>query len=204
MEWSEPELLLEQYNDICQENYLCEPEIIRTQEKLVDGVKQSELILLMRNNKHDASMACVSHDEGKTWTEPVYLPNALSGDRHKAQYDPVTGKWLVTFRQVLGIKPNILSTSKLYGVGWVAWVGDEDVLLSLAQGDWTKGCGDAYIVLAENYGGSLDCGYAGTAADEDGNFVLVSYGRFSKSTVNPYIMSVSFNLKELLENNLMG
>lgn len=204
MEWSEPELLLEQYNDICQDNYLCEPEIIRTQEKLVDGVKQSELILLMRNNKHDASMACVSYDEGKTWTEPAYLPNALSGDRHKAQYDPVTGKWLVTFRQVLGIKPNILSTSKLYGVGWVAWVGDEDVLLSLAQGDWTKGCGDAYIVLAENYGGSLDCGYAGTAADEDGNFVLVSYGRFSKSTVNPYIMSVSFNLKELLENNLMG
>ncbi|MDE6550851.1 MAG: glycoside hydrolase [Clostridia bacterium] len=199
MEWSEPELLLGEYNDISREYNLCEPEIIRTQEKLVDGVKKSELILIMRNNKHEGgSMACVSYDEGITWTEPVFLPNALTGDRHKAEYDASTGKWLITFRQVLGIKPNVLSTSKLYGVGWVAWVGDEDVLFALAQGDWSKGCGDAYIVLAENHGGTLDCGYAGTAVDDESNFVLVSYGRFSKSTVNPYILSVSFNLRDML------
>ena len=194
LEWSEPELLLGEYNSIAQEHNLCEPEIIR--------LSSDELVLIMRENKHEVgSMISVSRDEGNTWSKPRALPNCLTGDRHKAEYDPVSGKWIITFRQVLGIKPNALSTSKIYGIGWVAWVGGEDTLLALAEGDTSKGRGDAFIVLAEHYRrrANLDCGYAGTATDGEGNFVLISYGSFSKSSVNPYILSVSFNLPEILE-----
>ncbi len=190
-QWSEPELLLGEWNSVGQKENMCEIEIVRAQTT-------DELILIARTNVHTGpSVACVSSDEGKTWTKPAELPYALTGDRHKAEYDETTGKWLVSFRQVLPFKPNAVSVSKISGEGWVGWVGSDEVLLALAKGDKSKGCGDALIVLGKDYKGNLDCGYSGTVV-KDGTFTVISYGYFSKGVKYPYILSATFRLDEVL------
>lgn len=190
--WSEPELILGDWNEIGRREELCELEIVR--------VETGELVMLARSNTHKgSSFACVSEDEGATWSKPAELPYALSGDRHKAEYDATTGKWLVSFRQVLPYAPNALSSAKICGAGWVAWVGDDEVLLSLAKGDRGKGCGDALIVICENYKNNLDCGYSGTAV-KDGVFCLVSYGYFDYALSYPFILGAKFRLKDVLPN----
>lgn len=190
--WSEPELLLREWNEIGREKQMCELEIAR--------VQTGELVLLARSNVHTGpSLACVSTDEGLTWTKPVALPYALTGDRHKAEYDKKTDKWLITFRQVLPSAPHALSQSKIFGEGWVAWVGSDAVLLQLAKGNHSRGFGDAMILIGKNYKNNLDCGYAGTAINND-TFTVVSYGYFSKGVRYPYIMSATFHLKDVLPN----
>ena len=188
--WSEPELLLGEWNETGRENQMCELEIVR--------VQTGELVLIARTNVHTGpSLACISTDEGLTWTKPVALPYALTGDRHKAEYDKKTDKWLISFRQVLPSAPHALSKSKSFGEGWVAWVGSDAVLLALAKGQHNRGFGDAMIILGKNYKNNLDCGYSGTAI-KDGVFTVVSYGCFSKSARYPYIMSATFRLQDVL------
>lgn len=45
-------------------------------------------------------MIAFSDDEGMTWTEPKEMQGALMGERHKAEYDPVSGRLLITFREI--------------------------------------------------------------------------------------------------------
>lgn len=190
--WSEPELILGDRNEIGRREQLCELEIVR--------VASGELVMLARANTHKgSSFACVSEDEGATWSEPTELPYALSGDRHKAEYDETTGKWIVSFRQVLPFAPNALSNSAICGAGWVAWVGDDEVLLALAKGDRGKGCGNALIIIRENYKNNLDCGYSGTAV-KDGVFCLVSYGYFDYALSYPFILGATFRLSDVLQD----
>ena len=126
------------------------------------------------------------------------MPNCLTGDRHKAEYDATTGKWLISFRQVLPGKESAFSTDRIMGAGWVAWVGDTQTLLSLAQGKTDNGFGDALILLGKEKDTltNIDCGYSGTVCI-DGTYTLVSYGEFDSSATNPYIMAVTFKLSDL-------
>lgn len=192
-QWSEPELLLGEWNSVGRKENMCEIEIVRAQSS-------DELILIARTNVHTGpSVACVSSDEGLSWSKPAELPYALTGDRHKAEYDETTGRWLISFRQVLPFKRNIVSASNISGEGWVAWVGSDETLLALAKGDKSKGNGDALIVIGKNYGRNLniDCGYSGTAV-KDGVFAVISYGYFTKGVSYPYILSATFRLEDVI------
>ena len=67
-------------------------------EQFPDG---SRIIGLARSQSHmHLSTMIYSDDEGETWSEPVELPGSLAGERHKAQYDPESGKLLITFREI--------------------------------------------------------------------------------------------------------
>lgn len=187
--WSEPAVFMPDALDKQHKYGLCEMEIVPASDCLI--------MLGRANNRNTLSLGAVSYDWGETWTDLVELPYCLTGDRHKAEYDPTTGKWLVSYRQVLPGKPHIFSSQKIFGDGWVAWTGSEATLKSLALGKTDNGYGDALILLGENYGGSLDCGYSGTVC-VNGEFTLASYGRFERNAINPYIMAVTFRLSDIL------
>ena len=188
--WSEPQVLVPDQRDYYAELGMCEVEIVDTGDAWI--------LLGRANARNSGSLACVSYDQGATWSEIKELPNCLTGDRHKAEYDPTTGKWLISFRQVLTGKETIFSSDRIMGAGWVAWTGDTQTLLNLALGNHDTGYGDALILLGREKDTSvnIDCGYSGTA-NVDGTFTLVSYGEFDKSATNPYIMAVTFRLSDL-------
>ena len=188
--WSEPQVLVPDQRDYYAELGMCEVEIVDTGDAWI--------LLGRANARNSGSLACVSYDQGATWTEITQLPACLTGDRHKAEYDPTTGKWLISFRQVLTGKETIFSSDRIMGAGWVAWTGDTQTLLNLALGNHDTGYGDALILLGreKDTSANIDCGYSGTVCI-DGTFTLVSYGEFDKSATNPYIMAVTFRLSDL-------
>lgn len=196
--WSKPEKLFDNHRAYEEKYNICEVEVIRTPSG--DGLKLDgdTLILLGRANKHETgSVIMYSDDEGETWSAPHELPPELSGDRHKAEYDPITKKLVVSFRQVLPAEYNskLAKGVKAVGEGWIGWVGDFDDLLSFRTGNPTYG--DKVIVFGTEYGGKMDCGYSGTTC-VDGTFCMVAYGRFDEGAKNPYIRSVKFDLKDIL------
>lgn len=190
--WSKPEWLLQEYDEIEKYAGLCEIEIIRSP----DG---SELALLARaQHKRTNAMVAFSRDEGKTWTEPRELPDTLMGERHKAEYDPISGRLLITYRE---IRRRDKSNHDDWIAGdWYAWVGSYDDLVNNRPGQYR-------IRLLEDFTPSVrggDCGYAGNVVLADGTFVLTSYGYWDKSYNNPYIMTVRLKLSEIdemAENN---
>lgn len=195
--WSEPEPLLAEHHELEDKYGMCELEIIRNE-------KDNCLIMLARANRRVSnSIICYSYDEGVTWTQPKELPNCLSGDRHKAEFDPVTGKLLVSFRQLLQngtkFKPHAFSSVKCLSKGWVAWIGDVDDLMSYADDDPTNDTfGDTTMIVARNYAGT-DCGYSGVVCLEDGTFVMHSYGTFTTGALKPYIIQAKFKLSDALK-----
>lgn len=197
--WSQPEKIFTQRQHILEDKYgMCELEIIRNEK---DGC----LIMLARPNRRVTNaLICYSYDEGETWSDPKPLPNCLTGDRHKAEYDSVSGKLIISFRQVLQdedkYKPNAFSDSKILSAGWVAWVGDFDDLMSYADSDVSNDTyGDGIIVLGKDYKGT-DCGYSGVVILDDGTAVLHSYGYFSATALKPYIMQVKFKINDVIPN----
>lgn len=194
-QWSQPEKFLSGQRGTESAANLCEIEIVRAA-----APNDDKLILIGRGNSRTTnSLISVSSDEGKTWSELKELPYALTGDRHKAEYDETTGKLLISFRLVVpGIRRNIFDNSNFTGGYWVAWVGTFDDLLSYAEdGNKTDKLGETLIVLGKTNDGKSDCGYSGTVC-KDGVFVLVSYGKFSKDAKNPYIMQAKFSLDMLV------
>lgn len=194
-QWSQPKKFLYEQRDTEQKANICEIEIVRAATPNDD-----KLILIGRGNSRSTnSLISVSSDEGETWSEFRELPYALTGDRHKAEYDETTGKLLISFRLVVpGIQRNIFDSSNFTGGYWVAWVGTFDDLLSYAEnGNKTDKLGEALIVLGTTNDGKADCGYSGTIC-KDGTFVLASYGKFSKGAKNPYIMQAKFKLSDVL------
>ena len=48
------------------------------------------------------------------------LPYELSGDRHKAEYDPVSDKVLVSFRQMIPARRSAIDKHTAVSNGWYA------------------------------------------------------------------------------------
>lgn len=180
-QWSVPEKYFSQYRDIEKSSCMCEVECIRSEQGAGD-----ELCLISRSNsKKINSLVSFSNDEGVTWSEPVELPAALNGERHKAEWTK-DGRLFITFRSIeRGPKAeqNALesTTGGYISEGWVAWVGTYDDLKNGTQGQYRIKLAHIYTKgqkVPEYYAGS-DTGYCGNVVLEDGTIVTSSYGKFS-------------------------
>ena len=214
MEWSEPARMLGQNGEwreyeeakslfglIVSGNGFCETEIIRSP----DG---NELAALFRvNAKSNYSYVTFSTDEGETWSEPQTMSQELTGERHKAEYDPVTGKLVITMRNITYTEvPDGKPSSSWVSRGWVAWIGDYEDLKRGADGK-----GDMLVKLANTYNSGVseitefcnaDTGYAGLVVYPDGTFVTTGYGYFSPADDpdhggQSYIISKQFKVQDL-------
>jgi len=153
--------------------HLCEPGAVRSP----DGKQIA--VLLRENSRRLNSFVIFSDDEGKTWSEPLELPGALTGDRHTARYAP-DGRLFITFRDT-----TLESPTK---GDWVGWVGTYDDIVQGRQGQYR-------VRLMKNHKGA-DCAYPGLELLPDGTFVTTTYGHWTQGEP-PYIVSVRFTMKEI-------
>jgi hypothetical protein len=171
--WSAPEAIYRS-SDI----HVCEPGVIRSP----DGKR---LAMLLRENRRQRNAQIMfSEDEGRTWSAPRAMPDALNGDRHTAQYGP-DGRLAVSFRS---LSPKG-KTSPFEG-DWVAWVGTFE--------DLEAGRPGQYLVRLKDNLVSGDCAYPGVEILPDGTFVTTTYGHWTAGE-QPYILSIRFKLAELDE-----
>lgn len=180
-QWSVPEKYFAQHRDIEARSNMCEVECIRSEQGTGD-----ELCLISRSNtKKMNSLVSFSNDEGVTWSEPVELPAALNGERHKAEWTK-DGRLFITFRSIeRGSKAeqNALesTTGGWISEGWVAWVGTYDDLKNGTEGQYRIKLAHIYVKgqkQPEYYAGA-DTGYCGNVVLDDGTIVTSSYGKFS-------------------------
>ena len=168
--WSRPEVVVTH-----PEADLCEPGVIRSP----DGHQLA--MLLRENSRRFNSFLTVSDDEGATWSPPVELPGALTGDRHQAVYGP-DGHLFISFRDRTHVSPT-------WG-DWVGWVGSyEDIVLGRE--------GQYRVRLMDNHQ-AADTAYPGVELLPDGTVVTTTYGHWTPGEP-PYIMSVRFSFDELDE-----
>ena len=153
--------------------HLCEPGLVRSRDS------RQIAVLLRENSRKLNSFVIFSDDEGETWSEPVELPAALTGDRHTARYAH-DGRLVVTFRDTTHITPT--------AGDWVAWVGSYDDLVNGTPGQYR-------IRIKDNKNG-WDTTYPGVELLPDGTFVITTYGHWEKGE-EPYILSVRFSLEEM-------
>jgi len=153
--------------------HLCEPGAVRSP----DG---KQIALLMReNSRRRNSFAIFSDDEGQTWSKPVELPGALTGDRHQGRYAP-DGRLVISFRDRTHESPT--------RGDWVAWVGTYDDIAAGREGQYR-------LRLMDNTRGA-DCAYPGLVVLPDGTFVATTYGHWIEGQ-SPFIASVRFKLEEI-------
>lgn len=153
---------------------LTEPAVLRSP----DGKQLA--VLIRENTRKFNSMLIVSDDEGATWTTPVELPAALTGDRHKPVYTH-DGRLVVVFRDMAHDSPT-------HG-DFVAWVGTFDDLINLREGQYR-------VRLLDNPGPPRDTGYAGLEVLPDGTLVATTYVPLAAGE-RPSIVSVRFHPDEL-------
>ncbi len=200
--WSEPEPYLEEHRDIESSHQICEVGLFRSP----DG---ETIVGLARSQSHaHLSTMIVSTDEGETWSRPVEIQGSLLGERHKGAYDPVSGRLLITFREII-LDTNhdgVIGSDWLAG-DWVAWVGTFEDLLEQNEGEYR-------ILLDEDWANNAksgDTGYAGVVVLEDGTFILDTYGHWDKdfsqswtggvTTDLCYIRQAKFKLSDIEEDN---
>ena len=203
-QWSEPEPYLQEYRDIESSYQMCEIGMFRSP----DG---SRIIGLARSQSHNnPSTLIYSDDEGETWSAPMDLPGSLSGERHKAVYDPISGRLLITFRE---IKYDLNGNNQFDGDSdwtcgdWMAWVGTYDDLMLQNDGEYC-------FTIAEDFANSAksgDTGYAGVVVLDDGTFIMDSYGHWDEdfssqwnggvTTDLCYIKLAKFKLGEIENDN---
>lgn len=204
-QWSEPEAYLSEYRNIESTYQMCEIGMFRSP----DG---SRIIGLARSQSHNNPATMIySDDEGKTWSKPMDLPGSLAGERHKAAYDPISGRLVISFREI----QYDLNGNNTFDGGndwtageWVAWVGTYEDLMEQRDGQYR-------IEIAKDYSKSAksgDTGYAGVVVLEDGTFIMNSYGHwdeeFSNNWANgvttdlAYIKQAKFKLSEI--DNIAG
>ena len=196
-DWSAPEPLMPNYAEETKKYGMCEVEIIREP-------KSDTLILLSRAEKRvSRSLIAFSDDEGESWYGLKELPYELCGDRHKAEYDPVSGKVLISFRQMIPVKRSAVSIYTAISGGWYAWVGTFDNLMSYADEDPSNDSKGEYLIelgktdyFAKPYDVVRDNGYSGVVC-VDGTFNVVGYGSFDKAGITRYIISRTFNLADI-------
>lgn len=172
--WSEPRVILHE-----KSVDLCEPAIIRSP----DG---RQLVTLLRENSRKSnSCMLISDDNSETWSAPIELPAALTGDRHCARYLK-DGRLFISFRD---------TTRESATKGdWVGWVGTYDDIINLREGQYR-------VRLMRDYKNS-DCGYPGVEVLPDGTVVTTTYGHWEKDE-EAYIVSVRFHPSEL-DQRLQG
>jgi len=166
--WGQPEVIAEHPTA-----HLCEPGAVRSP----DG-KQIAL-LLRENSRTYNSFVVFSNDEGITWTEPVELPGALTGDRHTGCYAP-DGRLFITFRDTTHESPT--------KGDWIGWVGTYQDIVDCREGQYR-------IRLMDN-SKAADCAYPGLELLPDGTFVTTTYGHWIEGQ-SPFIVSVRFKLDEI-------
>ena len=194
MTWSQPQAILS--NRVI---HLCEPGLVRSS----DGTEIAAL--LRENSRRMNSFVIFSSDEGKNWTNPRELPNALTGDRHQAIYLD-DGRLLISFRDnspalsrfrqleaaCQNCDPDILyeqagPVSPTAG-DWVAWIGSYEDLKERKEGELR-------IRLKDNMRGS-DCAYPALEKLNDGTIIATTYGHWEPDHP-PFILSIQLNPKDL-------
>ena len=138
------------------------------------------LACLLRENTHTGcSLMMFSDNEGETWSEPVYTPWGLSGDRHAAAYTP-DGRLFVCFRDMAPESP-----TRGHFVGWVGtW---EDVV--------RRRPGQYRVKLLHSYAGG-DCGYPGLELLPDGTLLATTYIKYDDGPNKHSVVSVRLRLDE--------
>jgi len=168
LSWSYPEVILER-SDVG----LCEPGMVRSP----DGKQIA--VLLRENYRVRNSFLITSTDEGKTFTDPVELPGALTGDRHQTLYLP-DGRLLISFRD---------TTHESATKGdWVGWVGTYEDIVNLREGQ--------YRIRFRDNKHKWDCAYPTLELLPDQTIVATTYGHWDEGE-KPYILSVRFKIAEL-------
>ncbi len=171
MNWSVPEKYFAEHRDIEAKSNMCEVEVIRSEKGTGD-----ELCLISRSNtKKMNSLISFSSDEGKTWSKPKEVPDALNGERHKAEYTP-DGRLFITFRSIERGAFGIWTSE-----GWIAWVGTYDDLRNGNEGEYRIKLAHIYLdgQRAPRYYADKDNGYCGNVVLADGTIVTSNYGRFN-------------------------
>ena len=199
-QWSESEPYLAQWRSIESAYQMCEIGMFRSP----DGKR---IIGLARSQSHNNPATLIySDDEGETGSKPMELPGSLAGERHKIAYDPISGRLLVTFREInydLNGNNRFDGGSDWNAGDWVAWVGTYDQLINQEDGEYR-------ILLAEDWANNAksgDTGYAGVAVLDDGTFIMDTYGHWDKefsqnwpggvTTDRCYIKQAKFKLGEV-------
>ncbi len=155
--------------------HLCEPGAVFSPDR-------RQIALLLRENRRaENSQIVLSDDEGATWSDPVPLPDSLTGDRHTAVYLP-DGRLFISFRDV----PRRDNRSNTQG-DWVAWVGTYEDLVAQRPGQYR-------LRLKKNHQAN-DCGYPGVECLPDGTVAATTYGHWTPNEP-PYILSVRISPAE--------
>ena len=168
LRWGAPEVIATH-----PEAHLCEPGLVRSPNG------RQIAVLLRENSRKLNSFLITSDDEGETWSKPVELPGALTGDRHVGAYAP-DGRLFLTFRDTTHE-----STTK---GDWVGWVGHYEDILKGRQGQYR-------VRLMDNTKGA-DCCYPGLEVLRDGAFLTTTYGHWREGE-QPYVVSVRLKLSEI-------
>ena len=171
MQWSAPERYLQEYDSVEKAKQICEVGMFRSP----DG---NRIMALARTQAHNCmSVMFWSDDEGETWSKPVEMQGALYGERHKALYDPVSGRLVITFREMICESVTANGGFGNWTCGeWMAWVGTYEDLMERNEGQYR-------IRLDYDWAPSTksgDTGYTGMAVYPDGTFVLDTYGHWDQ------------------------
>ena len=204
-QWSEPEPYLSEYRNIESTYQMCEIGMFRSPDgKRIVGLARSQ-------SQNNPATMIYSDDEGKTWSKPMDLPGSLAGERHKAAYDPISGRLVISLREITYDLNgnNIFDGNSDWLAGeWVAWVGTYEDLMEQRDGQYR-------IEIAKDYSNNAksgDTGYAGVVVLEDGTFIMDSYGHWDEEFSNSwtggittdlcYIKQAKFKLSEI--DNMAG
>jgi len=166
--WSEPEVVTTHPTA-----HLCEPGVIRSP----DG--NQLCVLLRENSRQFNSFVIFSDDEGHTWTDPVELPGALTGDRHQAVYGP-DGRLFISFRDT-GLDTPTKGD-------WVGWMGTYDDIVKGREGQYR-------LRLMENHKDG-DCAYPASEVLPDGTIFTTTYGHWIEGE-EPFIAGLHFTFDEI-------
>ena len=201
--WSKPEPYFAKHRSIEKKANMCEVEVVRS-----DCGKGDELCLIARcNNKRYNSILSFSKDEGKTWSKPVFVPSALNGERHKADYTP-DGRLFITFRSIERDKEKIEKYSvehmkNWFSEGWVAWVGTYDDLKNGREGQYRIKLAHTYLKKQTEpaLSANADTGYCGNVVFDDGTIVTSTYGAFGEKKADgdykTYVVSKRLRLADV-------
>lgn len=159
---------------------LCEPGFLRS----LDGARIA--LFLRENSRTKNSHVIFSEDEGASWSEPLELPPALTGDRHVARTTP-DRRLVVTFRDTAAGSPT--------QGDWMVWIGSWHNVEQRTPG--------GYRVRLMDNRHAWDCAYPGLELLPDGTFVATTYGHWTEGE-EPYIVSVRFRVADLDELLLTG